>query len=211
MNSTDKKSPGARGIPQPYNHTAGPVTQTKPVVAQLKTGVSAQSVKRPVVPPVYRPQPTPKVMQRKLANVAANAAPPVALAVRSSPSPQWLKPAVSPFGGVVQRAKKKGEKKEPTPAELYAEVGRIVAQYRMDKEYHRWFAVGLRIGFPPPNLAGFHASKPGKAGGKAEGVRAQQITGILTPWKAALKEELQVTHGIEEKALGKIEAALGMK
>jgi hypothetical protein len=211
VNSTNKKSPRARGIPQPFNHTAGQVTQTKPVVAQLKTGVSAQSVKRPVAPPVYRPQPLPKLMQRKMATVAANGAPPVALAVRSSqPSPQWLKPAVSPFRGVVQRAKKKGDKKEPTLADLYAEVGRLVAQYRMDKEYHRWFAVGLRIGFAPPNLAGFHASKPGKAGGKAEGARAQQITNILTPWKAALKEELQVTHGIEEKALGKIEAALGM-
>jgi hypothetical protein len=36
-----------------------------PVVAQLKTAVTAQSIKRPIAPPVYRPQPTPKVLQRK--------------------------------------------------------------------------------------------------------------------------------------------------
>lgn len=41
-------------------------------VAQCKTPVSAQSSKRPVAPPVYRPQPVPKVLQRK-----SSTAPPV--------------------------------------------------------------------------------------------------------------------------------------
>ena len=36
-----------------------------PRVAQLKTGVAAQSVKRPSAPPVYRPQPVPRVLQTK--------------------------------------------------------------------------------------------------------------------------------------------------
>ena len=36
-----------------------------PVVAQKKTGVPVQSIKRPVAPPVYRPQPLPKVLQTK--------------------------------------------------------------------------------------------------------------------------------------------------
>src|SRR6476660_2882412 len=126
MNSTNKKSPGARGIPQPFNRPTAHALQTRPVVAQLKTGVPAQSVKQPVAPPVYRPQPMPKVLQRKMVNVAANVEPPVALPVRSSqPSTQWLKPAVTPFRGVVQRAargKKKGggEKKEPSLQEQYA-------------------------------------------------------------------------------------------
>src|SRR5262249_35910160 len=39
--------------------------QFKPLVAQLKIRVSAESIKHPVAPPVYRPQPVPKVLQTK--------------------------------------------------------------------------------------------------------------------------------------------------
>lgn len=42
----------------------------KSVVAQLKSHVSAHGIKRPVAPPVYRPQPIPRVLQRKTAPVA---------------------------------------------------------------------------------------------------------------------------------------------
>lgn len=45
MNWTNKKSPGT--------------------TVQLKTGAPAPGIKRPVAPPVYRPQPVPKVLQRK--------------------------------------------------------------------------------------------------------------------------------------------------
>jgi hypothetical protein len=38
-----------------------------PAVAQLKTVPVQQQIKRPVAPPVYRPQPTPKVLQCKQA------------------------------------------------------------------------------------------------------------------------------------------------
>jgi hypothetical protein len=78
MSSSNKKAPGARGLPQPFNRQAGHAPQHKPVVAQLKTGVSAQSVKRPVAPPVYRPQATPKAAQPKMAHGAENRKPPVA-------------------------------------------------------------------------------------------------------------------------------------
>ena len=54
-----------KDIPQPLNGQAGSVRQFKAVVAQLKTPVSAQSVRGPVAPPVYRPQPVPKVLQTK--------------------------------------------------------------------------------------------------------------------------------------------------
>ena len=51
----------------------------KPVVAHLKTGISAQSVKRPVPPPVYRPKTTtPNAAQPKMANGALNRKLPVA-------------------------------------------------------------------------------------------------------------------------------------
>jgi hypothetical protein len=70
MNSIGKKPPGARGIPQPFTRQAGSAPQFKPVVAQLKTAVSAQSINRPVAPPAYRPQAKPKVAQAKTASAS---------------------------------------------------------------------------------------------------------------------------------------------
>lgn len=62
MNSNKKSTPASSG-PQPLN--PGSARQLKPLVAQLKTGVSAQSGKQPVAPPVYHPQQTPRVLQTK--------------------------------------------------------------------------------------------------------------------------------------------------
>jgi hypothetical protein len=63
----------------------------KSVVAQLKIGMSAQGVKRPIAPPVYRPQPPPKVMQGKMRYGAANRKPPVAPSVyRPQQAPKVL-------------------------------------------------------------------------------------------------------------------------
>jgi hypothetical protein len=72
MNSTNKKDPEARDVPR-SNRLAG-ATQFKPAVAQLKTGVSSQSVKSPVAPTVYRPQTLPRVLQTKKSS-AQNAPP----------------------------------------------------------------------------------------------------------------------------------------
>ena len=71
-----KKSNPPRGVPQPFNRLAGHTPQCKPVVGRLQTSVSAQSVKRPVAPPVYRPQPVPRVLQPKIANEAIVLKPP---------------------------------------------------------------------------------------------------------------------------------------
>ncbi len=212
MNSTNKKPPAARGTP---SHAP----QTKPVVAQLKTGVSAQSVKQPVAPPVYRPQPAPKVMQRKLASVAANAEGQV---VRSSqPSPRLPTPAVSPFRSVVQRAavarrrgggggRKPPGGKPPVP-DHYAEASLKMAKYGMAEDYQRWLILGKKVGYKAPDLSGVHASKPGKGGGKAEKERHKQIAAIMEAWKEGLFIHLAVTRGIQEQRLGRIESALETK
>ncbi len=145
MNSTNKKSPGARGVSQPFKQREAQGPQFKPVVAQLKTGVSAQSIKQPVAPPVYRPQAAPKVLQTKKSSVPkpdAGGAPrtPVAPAVyrpearkivQPKASSQLLKPLTAPpvrssiprrFLSVIQRAeasKPKGKAlPPPTPEEL---------------------------------------------------------------------------------------------
>lgn len=91
MSSATKKAPGARGILQPFNRQAGHAPQQKPVVAQLKRGVSAQTIRQPLAPPIYRPQVTPKAVQPKMANGAVNRKPPVAPPVyRPQPVPKVL-------------------------------------------------------------------------------------------------------------------------
>ena len=65
MNPTNKKPFGARGVPQPFKPATKHASQLKPAIAQLKTAGTAQSVKRPVAPPVYRPQQGPGVLQKK--------------------------------------------------------------------------------------------------------------------------------------------------
>jgi len=134
--NSNKRSPGARGVPQPFKpqETKGP--QFKPVVAQLKTGV--QSSNRPVAPPVYRPQPVPRVLQTKKALVPkpfAGQAPrqPVApppgarTIVQPKTNPQLLKPLATPFVrspmpnrfvSVIQRAAEKKAPAPPTAEEL---------------------------------------------------------------------------------------------
>ena len=223
MNSTNKKPPAARGIPQPFKRTTPHAPQTKPAVAQFKTGVSAQSVKQPVAPPVYRPQPVPTVMQRKMANVTANVELPVALPVRGSqPSPPLRTSAVNPFRSVVQRAKvgrrgggggggKKPPGGKPPVPDHYAEASSKMAKYGMSEDYQRWLILGKKLGIKGPDLSGVHAGKPGKAGGKAEKERHKQIAAIMEEWKEGLFLYLSAVMGIQDEKIGKIESALEKK
>lgn len=84
----------------------------KPVVAQLKT---AQNIKRPVAPPVYRPNPTPHAVQPKMANGSLNRTLPVAPAVYRPQARKIVQPkmanAIRSFNAVqLAEAKKKGRK-----------------------------------------------------------------------------------------------------
>lgn len=67
MNSTGKKPPQAKGLIQQPRQSIGHTQPNKPGVAQTKNAVSAQSIKRPVAPPAYRPQSKPPVAQPKTA------------------------------------------------------------------------------------------------------------------------------------------------
>lgn len=66
MNSNNNKS-GSVNVRQPSTTRPGNTLQRKSPVAQPNNGVSAQSVKRPVAPPVYKPEPPQRFVQRKLA------------------------------------------------------------------------------------------------------------------------------------------------
>ena len=93
----NKKPTLPKSMGQPFNRPAAAVRPLKPVVAQLKTAVPAQSIKRPVAPPVYRPQPAPRVAQAKMSNSNMNPKPPVTPPVYyPQPSPKVLQKKTSP-------------------------------------------------------------------------------------------------------------------
>jgi hypothetical protein len=89
----NKKSTTLRGVPPLLNRQTGP-GHFKPVTAQLKTGLSAQSIKRPVAPPVYRPNTTPNAAQPKMANGVVNRKLPVAPPVYRPEAKKIVQPKI---------------------------------------------------------------------------------------------------------------------
>src|SRR6185503_3260138 len=94
--------------------------------AQLKTAVTAQGFMRPIAPPVYRPQPLPKVLQTKKAvdyNPHAHQAlrkPPVAPPVyRPQPTPAVLQRKAA----VLQRIPAQQVAKSRTPEPVRRQIG----------------------------------------------------------------------------------------
>ena len=78
MNSTNKKAPGVRGVPQPFNRRKGHAPQIKPAAARPQTGVSGHSRVRPSAPTALRPTATPTAVQPKMADGVFNREPPSA-------------------------------------------------------------------------------------------------------------------------------------
>lgn len=90
-----KKSPGASRISPSVNRKLDHAPQIRPVTAQLKTGISAQSIKRPVAPPVYRPNTTtPNAAQPKMANGVVNRKLPVAPPVYRPEAKKIVQPKI---------------------------------------------------------------------------------------------------------------------
>jgi len=73
MNFKKKSTPASS-----QTRPAGTARVFKAPAVQLQTRVSAQSIKHPIAPPVYRPQAAPKVAQPKMSNGAVNRASPIA-------------------------------------------------------------------------------------------------------------------------------------
>lgn len=119
-----------------------PTKKSTPVVAQLNTGVTALSIMRPVAPPVYRPQPLPKVLQTKKAigynpHARQSPRPPVAPpSYRPQPLPRVLQTKKFGTPQLMFEARKPPVappvyRPQPTPAVLQrkaAVVPRIPAQ-----------------------------------------------------------------------------------
>ena len=192
----------ARGVAQ-TNRQAGAARQSKPAVAQLKTPISAQGIKRPVAPPVYRPQPLPKVLQTKSANTQSRnlaqapsrpLAPPihrpeVKKVVQPKTIVQSRKAVTAPpiyhskqVKPVIQRARMGREMKEPQPAKLEYDAssdGTFCAMIVFNRAggvvEERYFASGN----------GLHAEEKAIAR-----LRALVTNGTLTPQPGAGKHYL---------------------
>lgn len=90
----NKKSTTLKGVPPSLNRQTGP-RHFKPVTAQLKTDISAQSIKRPVAPPVYRPNTTTtNAAQPKMANGVVNRKLPVAPPVYRPEAKKIVQPKI---------------------------------------------------------------------------------------------------------------------
>jgi hypothetical protein len=120
MNS-DKKSTSVRDSAFQFNRQGAHVPGIKSVVAQLKAGVPVPTIKRPVAPPVYRPQETPKVLQTKRSSSpkSLSAQPPAPVA------PSVYRPEAKK---VVQRKTLSPSRTSPTPPPAYRPQQTRVAQ-----------------------------------------------------------------------------------
>jgi hypothetical protein len=78
MNPPNRKTPQAKRAQTQLKQQTGHAQALKPGVVQAKNAVSAQSIKQPVAPPVYSPQPRPNAVQQKPAGPARIKAHPVA-------------------------------------------------------------------------------------------------------------------------------------
>ena len=121
----NKKLPGATRVSQPSNRQAVAASHVKPGVTQLKTAVSAQSVKRPAAPTAFRPQPTPKVLQTKSSSARR---PPAAHSPRAPVAPPVYRPEAKK---VVQPKVASAQRKSPTPPPPYRPGQKRVAQPKM--------------------------------------------------------------------------------
>lgn len=161
MNSTNKKSPGARGTPQPFNRQAGHIPRYKPVIAQLKTALSAQSVKQPVAPPVYRPQATPKAAQPKMASGAVNYKPPVAPPVYRPKAKKIVQPKV-----ITQ------QRKSPTAPPVYRPEQTRIAQPKM---------ASAALARKPPKSPTVYRAPPQQVSAKPHQLTQMKSKGIPSP------------------------------
>ena len=188
------------------NRQAGSARQFKPAVAQLKAPpIAAPGTKRPVAPPVYRPQPVPKVLQTKSAGPQSRnpvpapsrpvvVAPPVyrpevKKVVQPKAIVQSRKPAATPpvyhskqVSPVIQRAKMGREMKEPQPGKLEYDgssdatfCAMILYTRALAKIEERYFTSG----------GGLHAEEKAIAR-----LRALVANGTLTPQGGAGKHYL---------------------
>ena len=87
--TSNNKAPGVRNNSNSVNQRPAPARQSTPGVTQLKSGNPAQTIKRPVAPPVFRPQP-PKavVVQSKTAAGSVNRKPPAATSTHPAHVPK---------------------------------------------------------------------------------------------------------------------------
>lgn len=135
MNSTKK---------QPPQHN---VAQRKLAIAPVKSPAPAQSIKRPVAPPVYRPQPAPKVLQTKAApGQSRKPVQPPARVVGPPAARREVKPIIQPKAIVTPR-------KAAPPAYHSKQVSPVIQRAAAK--------FGVELKAPEPEKLEFEESKDG--------------------------------------------------
>ena len=137
---------------QPFNRRTG---QFQPVVAQLKTGVSAPNVKRPVAPPVYRPQPLPRVLQTKSSSIRSTGAAPI----NRAPFPATVRANAI---GVVQRAEENWAKQDD---KWWPKEYRLNGPYKNLNAWATWGSVSRFKGFTTQQIQILIAANKKRNGG----------------------------------------------
>lgn len=184
MSSANKKSSAPRGIPQPFN---------RPTLRSTTT--TAVQRKPPVAPPVYRPQPVPKVLQTKRsATQNIQAGQPLAGRPNHLPGPPRIVQPMMAARSVIQRMEEQtpqvfeeSEVKSPKVdisrcckynaikgEDPWGEKEGLIKHcitYCGSKEKTTWVRFAYVVGVPPPELG--HGSElatgKGKGGGKKQG------------------------------------------
>jgi len=123
--SPNKKTILVRGVPHLSNRQVGSARPFAPVVVQLKTQAAAQSINRPVAPPVYRPQPLPRVLQTKSSSYQS---PQTGQAARRPVAPPVYHPEAKK---VVQAKPVAPYQRSLTPPPVYRPQQKSVAQSKM--------------------------------------------------------------------------------
>ena len=164
---SNKKPTSVRGIAPPFNRPAGHVHGMKPVVAQLKTAVPAQNINRPVAPPAYRPQPTPKVLQRK----QSSSAPQSVQTPRQPVAPPVYRPEAKKL---VQMKTASPQRKPPIASPVYRPEQKGVAQAKMSMPR------------TPPKSPRVHAPQPTPV--KAQAGRQHTIQSMMSSVGSFIKE-----------------------
>jgi hypothetical protein len=90
MNPTNRRPFVAQSLAQKVKQPKQPAPAFRPIVAQVKTVPSAQSVKRPVAGPVYKPQAKPVTAQPKAGLLQRKTHPVAPIAYRPQPTPRVL-------------------------------------------------------------------------------------------------------------------------
>jgi hypothetical protein len=170
MQPPNKKPTESNGLRQQVKQAGSPQPR-KPGIVQTKSAVPAQNVKRPVAPPVYRPQAKPNALQQKAVGPAGKAHPSAPPVYRPQPVPKVLQTKMAASHQPVNKPGRAGSMPVAPPAYRPQAVPKVLQR----KEKQTAPAVNsTKVGRPAPPPVYRPSPVPRVLQRKAAGVRAPQ-------------------------------------